>query len=920
MKITLRRRSLIVLMGAIVFLLSAPMEALAVNPSGQDTGSNYVVTISCKIGDDTWQSPAASTVYAVIPTLPDTLTVTFKATSTCGGEYKNVYWDPDISGTIVDYVGTPDTDGSDGEVSFTGTLKQNSNGTYTMSASSPSAGDPDKQTASITLKILKLDFDIYQGQGGAVVPEASEESVGAFTVANLNDSNYNGTADKDENPVTDEKDLMRLDLNKPAPDPAAGTVRIIFTSGSGNVWTTSTKTTQVTNFEVAVTDLPKTWYIEATAPTALQGIKIQYEFKAPSRAVWMEGDKVSATAVWASCTDVVSEDLSAAQVDARLGNDWINHADDGSGAGCGPRTLINVGWLAAPHPMHHPTQGTGTSPSVDWQYSNVIVLEFTIDPSNIATVPSTYGNGVKARPLFDIGRVVYRSAFWWQAGEGDPQHPSPATVHFPPADDDVNDDSANEDETAEPTQEGHMWVIDGPGFKYPPTTDGLNIYRGNFKEFVRAGLGVEPSGANNGSRCSAKQGWYSKDTAGLVTTPETIAGGSFTFAREPLYTQVNRTSPSSSLTTTIGMRHHAVMRGLGLKTDLSAATGKLTLNVIDEDFSDDTIDIVEKTPVGIDGNTVDGDVVGYTGVGYLASRFDGEIAGEDGLSGTSTANIAHEIEVSGANPQSPSKGVTGTSFSLPSPEQIGAMEMGAITTVTVNDARAEAEDSSGGNQTVNITLIDDETSVDTLQRNSVQAPKLMKDDAAGTPDVTAIKYGLVNEFDFTGRIGSKADGEVIGPDGESGEQNAEIAYVIQDVKSPSVGATGPVYTKPAPSVSTNPIPIDGSSTVTMDSVYIEATGSSGSEDFTVRVIDADDLSDDVLDSVSASIARPASCFPGALIGPATPAVEGTLTNPSPGGEVKGPDGASGETEAEIGYEIGSSSSNSATTSVTATSP
>jgi len=298
MKITLRRRSLIVLMGAIVFLLSAPMEALAVNPSGQDTGSNYVVTISCKIGDDTWQSPAASTVYAVIPTLPDTLTVTFKATSTCGGEYKNVYWDPDISGTIVDYVGTPDTDGSDGEVSFTGTLKQNSNGTYTISASSPSAGDPDKQTASITLKILKLDFDIYQGQGGAVVPEASEESVGAFTVANLNDSNYNGTADKDENPVTDEKDLMRLDLNKPAPDPAAGTVRIIFTSGSGNVWTTSTKTTQVTNFEVAVTDLPKTWYIEATAPTALQGIKIQYEFKAPSRAVWMEGDKVSATGIW----------------------------------------------------------------------------------------------------------------------------------------------------------------------------------------------------------------------------------------------------------------------------------------------------------------------------------------------------------------------------------------------------------------------------------------------------------------------------------------------------------------------------------------------------------------------------------------------------------------------------------------------
>ena len=63
------------------------------------------------------------------------------------------------------------------------------------------------------------------------------------------------------------------------------------------------------------------------------------------------------------------------------------------------------------------------------------------------------------------------------------------------------------------------------------------------------------------------------------------------------------------------------------------------------------------------------------------------------------------------------------------------------------------------------------------------------------------------------------------------------------------------------------------------------------------------------------------CFSGALIGPADPAVLGELTNPLPGGEVKGPDGASGEQEAEIAYEIGSSNDDSSPpVIVTATSP
>ena len=103
-------------------------------------------------------------------------------------------------------------------------------------------------------------------------------------------------------------------------------------------------------------------------------------------------------------------------------------------------------------------------------------------------------------------------------------------------------------------------------------------------------------------------------------------------------------------------------------------------------------------------------------------------------------------------------------------------------------------------------------------------------------------------------------------------------------QSGTVAATGPVYTMPAPAIGTNPIPIDGSSTVTMSSIYKEATGAyPGNENFTVTVLDEDDGDDNTLDEVSVQIARTEGCFLHALIGPPATAPVGTLTNPAPGG-------------------------------------
>ena len=110
-------------------------------------------------------------------------------------------------------------------------------------------------------------------------------------------------------------------------------------------------------------------------------------------------------------------------------------------------------------------------------------------------------------------------------------------------------------------------------------------------------------------------------------------------------------------------------------------------------------------------------------------------------------------------------------------------------------------------------------------------------------------------------------------------------------------------TQAAPGIGTHPIPVDGNSTVTIPGVYTHATGATGSETIDVEIRDDDSpLGSNLLETIEVQITRPANCFSGALIGPATPDT-GTLTNPDPGGEVRGPEGTSGETEAEIFYRV-----------------
>ncbi len=812
-----------------------------------------------------------------------------------------------------------------------------------LTLASDTSGSSGVCTDEITYTIINIDLDIYNSQGGGLVPETDqdgddiedEEDIGAFAVANLNDTNGDTHADNDDShrPVVangtlgrNEIDLMKLVLRKPQPD-LGGRVRLTIVSGNAMIWTDSIKTTRKSgaDLEFPVADFTGNtieWYVEARKATSLQGIKLKYEWQPSGSSRWLCPDIVAATGVWAEKSRFLASDMTAAQANKILGADG-QYAAGGEQGGNPVRNWVNT------------VGGTGVK-----GVRNVMVMEFTVSPTDIYSgVPEFYGDGSRARPRFDVSRQGQAGIFSWNAGETVPvqiqipdhdRHP-----HFPfriGQDNELgNDDPSHAtslDENDEPTNEGHLWSFDLPG----GSIGVLMAVRANFYEYVRMSTKTDPSDshyATSGSRCSAKEPWHSKSTNGLATSPREIGAGLFDFEPEALHTE------ASSGTTVPGTRHHGVMRGLDVAGTAGGAAETTHLILIDDDgVSDDTLDDV--TGVGEVGKlaagggapagTLVGDQTAYTGVGYYASRFGGEIVGPEGHSGETTAELAHEIDVSGSNPQSSSTPVVGTPFSLPSPSAPITMTLGGITTVSIQGARVEAEDNSGGNQSVTLLLIDDDgASDDTLQTLVETVPKLMVDDVAGGPSVAAIKDGLVNPFNCSkGRIASKADGTVIGPEGSSGEQNAEIAYEVEmagsNPQSASVAATGPVYSMPAPTIGTNPIPIGGASTVTMASVYIEATGNTGNESFEVRVVDDDVANDDVLDKIPVGITRPADCFPGALIGPVTPAVTGMLTNSPPGGEVGGPNGGSGEGTAEIGYEIGGSSSNSATVSVTAVAP
>jgi hypothetical protein len=401
-------------------------------------------------------------------------------------------------------------------------------GVCTINAQQPLVTPPTStKEANFQCEIV---LDIYDGfydwvavksysGSGKPLDSVKKLSPGAVTVANQNDTNGsgmggNGGVDKDENSVlaTDigrnEIDLMKLVVKKRDDVPGlTGNVVLEKVKGTVKLWTQPYKGTEVnisSPLTIPVADLPKTYYIEATAvSTELRDIEFKISFNGKE-------DRVKATAVWVVKTNHWSDNSATPAVSdlSNLGGInkiaiTTNEAENGTLYGHGDfrkSAIADGSWQ--------------DNSNNDKKFGGRILMEWQVFPPDAEQVAS-----------FDVTRQR-KTRTWlidytkWEFTA------SPKNMNFPfepdtePADasegDDVEEpnDDGNSLEDRDP-KNGYLYSWDAPAIlkKYPVEEfKAFHVSKNSFKEFVRAR--AKNSGFNivddtlQGSRASNKFDWH----------------------------------------------------------------------------------------------------------------------------------------------------------------------------------------------------------------------------------------------------------------------------------------------------------------------------------------------------------------------------------------------------------------------------
>ncbi len=357
-------------------------------------------------------------------------------------------------------------------------------------------------------RVQEVNLIISSGLNSSAVSEDDEETVGAFTVANLNDTDGDGVIDNVVGTAggRNEVDLMALDITRPA-GPATDTLSVRILSGQARLWQQPTKGTLVPlnangAAEFALGDLPKRIWVEATAVSqTTQDIAIQLDYKGKT-------DTVKATGVWAQQTAVEHDRLPALDI--------LNKYQDIANPPSDLLTLLDGTGLL---PI------TTVLPNGDSYTGNGILLQYTVLPAGI----QNYSRIVR----FDVSRQA-ESDVWARSNTNaafNLENLPPFGQQFPLQDEGANDDPLEQngtetDESDAVTAIGHLYSYDAPGFRKLmalPTTATQIVIKASFREFVRVDFnGNRPAGTGvSGSRCANKYAWHARHY--LVKAPQGAA-------------------------------------------------------------------------------------------------------------------------------------------------------------------------------------------------------------------------------------------------------------------------------------------------------------------------------------------------------------------------------------------------------------
>jgi len=263
-------------------------------------------------------------------------------------------------------------------------------------------------------------------------------------------------------------------------------------------------------------------------------------------------------------------------------------------------------------------------------------------------------------------------------------------------------------------------------------------------------------------------------------------------------------------------------------------------------------------------------------------------------------------------------------LAIPAPSAGTITPCSQLSVTMTGMAGATETETNSASKLITFLLIDDDLTCDDVLW-TINNENIFSAANGGVPSGATGKGSVIVPFSVTkaNALNQKRDGTVLGPDDDSGETTAEIAFEINvsgsNPQSPSSPVSASAYNLSAPAVSPNPVPSSSNATVTMTGCT-EATVTSGTMNMSFHVIDDDGIADDILVSnIGHSFTVPMGQILGGLVDFVSK--DATITNDS--GIIKGADGSSGEGSpadpAEIAFEIviGGSNPQSANTSVTA---
>ena len=435
-------------------------------------------------------------------------------------------------------------------------------GTYTFNIEvTGTKGNPGPDTAVVTINVTEVivDLQIYNGQG-ATSPVVEETSLGAFTVANLNDTDGDGTPDNVDQYVTCEQDLMRLVIKKPV-DQIVGNVILTVSSGVA-LWRTEDKFNpiplingSVANFTAAdFTSGDLTVWVELTAAsTSVRDVSISLSYAGKL-------DTVKATGIWtaygpqflttgAASTAVsgIGTQLTVApgsvtpfQTDRWIhvfhDGDWSRYVITGvSGNNLtldrALTTLISAGdivrqgyWKEVDNVemldsfeeralVGGGLKQDGAYLGMEANYCNSVAMRFQMTPTGIGDVIK---NHTESGIQVDITRQAYGFEWRYQTPTSGPDDPNSWIL---PSGDIANDDSRNRDEDTDfyshsGITSDYVYSRDMPGDLRSAKNGFRYVQQLNMLEFVRIKLNGDPfrnmQNESEGSRSSYKLEWRSR--------------------------------------------------------------------------------------------------------------------------------------------------------------------------------------------------------------------------------------------------------------------------------------------------------------------------------------------------------------------------------------------------------------------------